>query len=429
MSSASPTRTPTPEGLVMPPESQEVFSIFDMSFSSDGKILFAGSADKNIYTFDPNTGKATGGIKQAHNGNIVSTCYIKDYQFVSGSDDSTIALWDLRKSTEAVNVLQGHGSSIRELAYNENIGDMLLSSSLDSTIRYWHIPSFQSQNDRQVSDNEENEHFRGVLANCPNLSQLALSPSGQWLTVVNSQGSVFIVYNLDVIHLSRVMKTLRFDDGLVMQLAWFNPNCSLTKKNRIRVVTGDDYAPPYRGSVSKVLGIKFHPMHCFVLMRVSLAQTMGFGSSVSEWTCGVNLRQLQSSFDSSWLTIHSYGSEVVEETLMFLRQEERSGLTDRKYSYGSCGRVFLSPGKSHVSLLGFSSNFDDPYACSKKKRKLPFGGMFMNADSFGSCNNFAEIANINMLEGQVSCAKFSPVGILLAVGDKNGQVCFYQPSV
>ena len=428
MSGASPPPVPTPEGHILPPESQdEVFSILDMSFSSDGKILIAGSADKNIYTFDPNTGKGTGSIKRAHNEDIVSTCYIKDYQFVSGSVDSTIALWDLRKSTEAVNVLQGHGSCIRELAYNENCGDMLLSSSLDSTIRYWHIPSFQSQNDHQISDNEENEHYRGVLANCPNLSQLDLSPSGQLLTVVNSQGSVYIVYNLDIIQLSRIMKTLRFDDGLIMQLAWFNPNCSLTKKNRIRVITGDDYVPPHQGSVGKVLGIKFHPIHCFLLMRVSLSEIMGFG--MAEWTCGVNLRQLQSSFDSSWITIHSYGSEVVEETLMFSRQEERSGLTDRKYSYSSCGRIFLSPGKSRVSLLGFSSNLDDPYACGKKKRRFPFGDMFMNADSFGSCNNFAEIGSISMQDGEVSCAKFSPVGILLAAGDKNGQVGFYQPSI
>ncbi len=407
-------------------EREENCSILCLSYSTDGKFLFAGSNNRNVHIFNPNTGKEIRSINQAHNGAVNCICYVGNNQFVSGSEDSTIALWDIRKSTAAVNVLQGHSSCVRELMYNEHGGGILLSSSIDNDIRYWHLPSFQSANEALIADNDENEQYRGVLMNCPSLSHFSVSPNNEWLTVVNLQGTIYVVYNLDVMRLCKTMKVMRLDEGLVMQLAWFNPNCSLSKKNRIRVLASDEYTPPGQGVVNKVRGIHFHPQHCFLMMRVGASHTFGLKST--EWSCGVNLQQQQSSFDKSWLTINSFGSEVMEETLMYARPEEKSGFMDKKYSFSSCGRLFSSPGKSHVSLLAFCDELKDPFTCVKK-RSEPFTSMLMGSGSATTLHkSLTEVATIKV-DGQVSCAKLSATDMILTVGDKEGHLNFYQPRI
>lgn len=399
------------------------FAIQSLAYSYDGKRLISGTNDGNIFIFNPNTGKRTHAINGAHGGSINCLGYMNDNQFISGSVDSTIALWDLRKLAEPINILRGHGSCIRELISNKNSKEMLLSSSMDNDIRYWHLPSFQSVDDALDADNDKNEEFRGVVGTCPNLSQLAVSPDNDCLTIVNSQGTMFVVYNVDIIELSKMLKMVRLDDGLVMQLAWFNPNCSLSKKNRIRILSSDEYTPPGQGVVSRVLGTEFHPQHCMLIMRVCFSHAFGLNSS--EWTCGMNLHQKQSSFDASWLTIHSYGSEVIEETLLFTKREERHGLVDKKYSFSKCGRLFSSPGKQHVSLLAFSDELGDPFVCTKKKKPESLMSMFTG---FTAHNSLSEVAVISLTE-QVSCAKLSPTDIILAIGTEQGHVSFYQPHV
>lgn len=403
------------------------FAIQSLSYSYDGKRLVAGTNDGNIFVFNPNTSKRTHVLNGAHGGSVNCLCYMNDdYQFISGSVDSLIAIWDLRKSSEPVNILRGHGSCIRELIYNRNSHKMLLSSSMDNDIRYWHLPSFQSANHALCADNDENEEHRGVLGTCPNLSQLTVSPDDNCLTVVNSHGTMFVIYNVDILTLSKMLKVVRLDDGLVLQLAWFKPNCSLTKKNRIRVLSTDEYTPPGQGVANRVLGMEFHPRHCMLMMRVCFSHTFGLNSS--EWTCGVNLQQQQSSFDTSWLTIHSYGSEVIEETLMFTKQEERHGLVDKKYSFSKCGRLFSSPGKQHVSLLAFCDQLGDPFVCAKKKKSESLMSMFTGPGSFSAHNSLSEVAVISLTE-EVSCAKLSPTDVILAVGTEQGHLSFYQPLI
>ncbi len=399
-------------------------AIQSLFFSRDGKRLVTGTNDGNIFIFNPNTSKMTHSVDRAHGGSVNCLCYAEnDNQFISGSIDSLIMIWDIRKLVEPVNILRGHNSCIRELVCNEK---MLLSSSMDNDIRYWHLPSFQTTDDAFIADNAGNEQQRGVLGSCPNLSQFAYSPDNNCLTIVNSQGAMFVVYNVDILELSKILKSVRLNDGLVLQLAWFNPNCSLTKKNRIRVLSAEEYTPPGQGLVNRVLGTEFHPRSCMLMMRVCFSHPFGLNSS--EWTCGVNLQQQPSSFDTSWLTIHSFGSEVIEETLMFTKQEERHGLVDKKYSFSSCGRLFSSPGKQHVRLLAFCDKLRDPFVCARKKKSESLLSMFTGVGGLSAHGSLSEVAVIS-LDEQVSCAKLSPTDMLLAVGTEQGHISFYQPLV
>src|SRR5437660_1376987 len=56
-------------------------------------------------------------------------------RLASGSEDSTIRLWDVN-SGACLCILQGHNSWVRSLAFSPD-GSLLASGSDDSTIRLW----------------------------------------------------------------------------------------------------------------------------------------------------------------------------------------------------------------------------------------------------------------------------------------------------
>ena len=413
---------------VMENEEQNLSGISDMAYSHDGKTLVAGSADQNIYVFDPNSGKLTNTVKMAHSGPVTRVCYIEGSQFVSGSEDSTMALWDLRKATEPLNRMRGHSSSIRSLDYSKT-SQLLTSSSMDQHIRYWHIPTFRTKIDDQQLMGPLASNFTGILAKCPDMTHVGMHQDGSILIVLNSHSTLFVVYNVDILPLSEKLKSIRLDGTLSLQLGWINPNCSMTRTNRIRVLTGDDYSPVGHGSISKVSGIQFHPTLPLVMARLTMASTVRFGRQTTEWSCAIDLKQSLLDSPSNFIARRSYGSDILDETLLFFKEEKKSGIIERKHSFSKCGRVISSPGKDHVSLLTFSPDYQGPYDTSTKATKSTISDLFMNSFFSGRSSEMTTVGEINVVGQIVTCAKFSSCDLLLAVGQSNGRLHFYQPVI
>ena len=414
--------------IVTESEEQNPSGISDLAYSHDGKTLVAGSADQNIYVFDPNTGKIANTLKVAHNSPITRVCYIKGSQFVSGSEDSTIALWDLRKAKEPLNRMQGHSSAIRSLDYNRT-SELLASSSMDQSIRYWHIPTFQTKVDDQHLNGPLATNFTGILAKCPDMTHVGMHQDGSILVVLNSHGTLFVVYNVDMLPLSEMLKSVRLDDTLSLQLGWINPNCSMTRKNRIRVLSGDDYCPVGQGSISKVSGIQFHPTLPLVMARLTMASTMGFSRRTTEWSCAIDLKQSLLDSPSNFIARKSYGSDILDETLLFFKEEKKSGIVERKHSFSKCGKVISSPGKEHVTLLTFSPDYRGPYDPKPKATKSTMSDLFVHSFSSSRSSQLTTVGEIKV-PGEVTCSKFSPCDmLLLTVGQRKGHVSFYHPIV
>ena len=55
----------------------------------------------------------------------------------SGSEDTTIKLWDVAKGRELA-ILKGHTGKVLSLAYSPD-GKMLASGSADKTIKLWDV--------------------------------------------------------------------------------------------------------------------------------------------------------------------------------------------------------------------------------------------------------------------------------------------------
>eukprot|EP01095_Lingulamoeba_sp_RSL-Kostka_P000635 TRINITY_DN1091_c0_g1_i1.p1 TRINITY_DN1091_c0_g1~~TRINITY_DN1091_c0_g1_i1.p1 ORF type:complete len:373 (-),score=73.71 TRINITY_DN1091_c0_g1_i1:42-1160(-) len=68
----------------------------------------------------------------------------KPYNFCSGGDDCSIALWDYRKCNKPINRIQHHSHWVWNVKYNPNHDQLLLSSSTDSFVHLWNIEKTSS---------------------------------------------------------------------------------------------------------------------------------------------------------------------------------------------------------------------------------------------------------------------------------------------
>jgi len=62
-----------------------------------------------------------------------------DRYIISGSDDSTLKVWDI-ETGKLLHTLKGHSSSVTAVVLTEN-GRRVISSSHDKTIKLWDIES------------------------------------------------------------------------------------------------------------------------------------------------------------------------------------------------------------------------------------------------------------------------------------------------
>ncbi len=111
----------------------DVYSGGWLSYSPDGLQLASSGKDKTINIWDPHKGQLSYTLEGR---------YLKyrhdNLQWALVGDDS-ISLWDVQQKKLA-QILKGHTSEIRDIAYSRN-GSQLVSSSSDQTIRIWDTQS------------------------------------------------------------------------------------------------------------------------------------------------------------------------------------------------------------------------------------------------------------------------------------------------
>lgn len=79
---------------------------------------------------------------QEHRAAVVYLLELKDGQLASGSDDSTIKLWNV-SSMKCIQTLSDHRGSVYCLCQLHN--DRFASCSMDFTIKIWNQNTFQCQ--------------------------------------------------------------------------------------------------------------------------------------------------------------------------------------------------------------------------------------------------------------------------------------------
>lgn len=110
--------------------------VFDLEFSPDDKVMITGGKGSNISVFDPCIESKITTFDSKHFG-FSRLIFLDLLTFATCSDDSHIALWDLRKLKESLMVLHGHTNPVKSMNYNSTTKQLISASlmiQLDSGI-------------------------------------------------------------------------------------------------------------------------------------------------------------------------------------------------------------------------------------------------------------------------------------------------------
>lgn len=413
-----------PQSHSSPDDDDEGF-VCDLAFSKDGRNLLAASTNGDVYLFNSNTQKLAATVKASSNA-ILKVLFVGDRNFVTGSSDNAILLWDVRNTQKALNALKGHTNFIRSLDYDET-SCKLISSACDCDIRYWHIPSYQLERE-DTADSPETANYRGVLFSCPDISQAVVSWCNERMLCINAKGTVFVISNLDIEHLKEDLKHAKFDDSLQLLLSWITPNSSTNRRNSLKIVYSSEYNTNPQFIVSKIHQLAVHPKLPVALIRFSATQRTMHSNRMKDWTSIYKLDQALPVNDlAKFNTLKAFGMDIIEENLLFACEQTRyCTLFEKKPCFSTCGRVVASPEKSAVRLLSFSEKLDMPLSVRSPPAVDTLG---MASVWCNEPKTLYSVATIPRDTDSVMCAKFSESGLLLAVGETCGRVSFHLPKL
>lgn len=426
------SRLSSPKDIMVPTELSSLGDaddsgfISDLDYSPSGRLLVACSSSNSLFVLDPNLGSVIKTIYKPHKDAISKVCFVGEYQFVSGSADSTIGYWDIRNPAKALNVLSSHTKPIRSLQYF-NGTEHLISSCQEGTILFWHLPTFTVEKKNDIDD----PLVQGTLLKCPNLNQCYFSESQSLAIISNQNGIVFMLHNLDISHLREDTANILFDDTSYMQLCWFKPDSTHNKRNRVSLVDSAEYNPIESASITNMAHLSIHAHFPIALMRITTSKIVHLSREVKDWTCVCRLQEQSSSSNDSLLDeyMNDYGSNVVDGMLLYAIEEKRYALFREKHpSLSRCGRIIASPNSDGIRLLKCSDTMDTFLSPIKTKNPTCVDSLFQLIDWSSTHAPLIEAAFLPSPSNSVLCCKFSPSdSTLLAAGDADGHISFYNP--
>jgi DDB1- and CUL4-associated factor 11 len=114
--------------------------IWSLRFSGDGREIVAGTSDRSVYVYDIESRRTILRIP-GHTDDVNAVCYAdpnSPHVLFSGSDDTTLKVWDRRSMAEnrPAGVFLGHTEG---LTYVDSKGDgrYLISNGKDQTAKLW----------------------------------------------------------------------------------------------------------------------------------------------------------------------------------------------------------------------------------------------------------------------------------------------------
>ncbi|KAJ5067040.1 earp and garp complex-interacting protein [Anaeramoeba ignava] len=130
---------------------------------------FATSNESSLRIWDLRTLKETQEIEHAQGGAIRDLAFNrnKPWHIATAGDDFLINFWDLRntkefvyqnKQPQALITLAGHSHWVWNIEFNPIYDQLLLSSSTDSTVKLWNVPSFAFE--LLLEDEDESDKTR-----------------------------------------------------------------------------------------------------------------------------------------------------------------------------------------------------------------------------------------------------------------------------
>ncbi len=109
--------------------------VWDVAYSPDGKTIISGSWDKNLYLLDADTGKLLRTFS-GHTQKVWRVAFSPDGRMIaSASHDRTVRLWDVNTG-QLLRILTEHTDQVWSVAFSPD-GKTIMSGSSDGTCCLW----------------------------------------------------------------------------------------------------------------------------------------------------------------------------------------------------------------------------------------------------------------------------------------------------
>jgi WD40 repeat protein len=163
-------------------------SIFNLEFSPNGRTLVVVGASGDVTLCDTYNHKVIHTISNAHDNCANVAKFINDCHFLTGSDDRTVRLWDMRKVTSPLRIFLGHQGWVKNIEQYDN--NTILTAAFDGTVRVWSLNSSESHIQTVESNIVFYDPFttRMKLARCEDTNTFKM--------IVSLNGFVLVIHNL-----------------------------------------------------------------------------------------------------------------------------------------------------------------------------------------------------------------------------------------
>uniref|UniRef100_A0A8C6TUX1 DDB1- and CUL4-associated factor 10 n=1 Tax=Neogobius melanostomus TaxID=47308 RepID=A0A8C6TUX1_9GOBI len=361
-------------------------------------VLTVACEQTEVLLFDPISSRHIKTLTEAHEDCVNNIRFLDNRLFATCSDDTTIALWDLRKLNSKVCSLHGHASWVKNIEYDTNTR-LLVTSGFDGNVITWDTNRFTEDG----CPHKKFFHTRYLM-------RMRLTPDCSKMLISTSSGYLLILHDLDLTQslevgsyrMLRARRTPLSSDGGTSasrsagsrqgnDSSKIHPHREgMSPRNSLEVLTPE--IPGERDRGNCITSLQLHPKGWATLIRCSKNCFNIFIFSLSQWTC-----------------VYEFQEGAPTRPLVSPRSNVGRGYI-KELCFSPDGRLICSPYGYGVRLLAFDED------CGELADCLPVQTSVLK-----------EIRSIYSHSDVVLTTKFSPTHCQLASGCLSGRVALYQP--
>ncbi|XP_063080097.1 DDB1- and CUL4-associated factor 10 isoform X2 [Engraulis encrasicolus] len=382
-------------------------AVFNLEYSPDGSVLTVACEQTEVLLFDPVSSKHIKTLVEAHEDCVNNIRFLDNRLFATCSDDTTIALWDLRNLSGKVCSLHGHASWVKNIEYDTHTR-LLVTSGFDGNVITWDTNRFTEDG----CPHKKFFHTRYLM-------RMRLTPDCSRMLISTSSGYLLILHDLDLTQslevgsyrILRARRTPQNTEPSASRSAGvprhgndsskLHPHregvsgAGLSPRNSLEVLTPEVPGEKERGNC--ITSLQLHPKGWATLLRCSS------NTDDQEWTCVYEFQEEQPQRHTVLPRCSLRLSHYIEEANV-----------GRGYIKELCfspdGRLICSPYGYGVRLLAFDERCGELADCLPARTAL-----------------LREVRSVYSHSDVVLTSKFSPTHCQLASGCLSGRVALYQP--